>query len=116
MPFEKGREKTGGKKKGSVNKSTETARLAIAKLVDKNTPNMIKWLDEIAADSPEKAFDCMTKVMEYHLPKLNRTDIGSDPEKPLIVKHNLNLSKLSTNQLKQLKEINKSANESEDSK
>ena len=76
MPFQKGQKKTGGKKKGYTSKATENAREAIANLVDKNTPQMMKWLDEIAKESPEKAFDCMTKVMEYHLPKIARVEHG----------------------------------------
>tara|TARA_B100001939_G_C16770636_1_gene542474 strand:- start:361 stop:687 length:327 start_codon:yes stop_codon:yes gene_type:complete len=74
MPFQKGQKKTGGKKKGYTSKATENAREAIANLVEKNTPQMIKWLEQIAEESPKEAFDCMTKVMEYHLPKLARTE------------------------------------------
>ncbi len=74
MPFEKGRKKTGGKKRGYTFDETKQAQEAIANLVNLNTPNMIKWLDEIAQNNPKDAFDCLVKIMEYHLPKLNRSD------------------------------------------
>ena len=91
MPFEKGHKKVGGVKKGFTNKSTENARQAIANLVDKNTPQMMKWLDQIAEESPEKAFDCMTKVMEYHLPKIARVEhTGKDGKED--IKHDIQVT------------------------
>jgi len=78
MPFEKGRAKTGGKVKGQANRSTTQAREAIAAFVDNNTERLTDWLDRIALDSPKDAFDCVTKVMEYHLPKLARTESTID--------------------------------------
>lgn len=76
MVFKKGdkRPEGAGKRKGSANKSTTLAREAIAKFVDNNTSRLELWLDQIAEESPKDAFDCFTKVMEYHLPKLQRTE------------------------------------------
>lgn len=65
-----------GRKKGVPNKSTTMAREAIAKFVDNNTGRLEGWLDEIAADSPKDAFDCVAKIMEYHLPKIARVEHG----------------------------------------
>jgi len=74
MTFESGRKKTGGKKKGTSNKATANAREAIAAFVNNNTHRLERLLDEIEANSPKDAFDAITKVMEYHLPKLARSD------------------------------------------
>lgn len=74
MPFEKGRAKTGGKKKGQQNKVTQDAKKAIAKFVDGNSDKLGRWLDEIAAESPKDAFNCFMSVVEYHIPKLQRTE------------------------------------------
>ena len=63
-----------GRTKGSVNKSTSQAREAIARFIDKNTHRLEKWLDEIAEESPKDAFECVMKVMEYHVPKLARQE------------------------------------------
>ena len=72
---------SGGSRKGVPNKSTATAREAIARFVDGNTERLQGWLDEIAADEkhgPREAFRCMMDVMEYHVPKLARTEHVGD--------------------------------------
>ena len=40
----------------------------------------MEWLEQIAVkDGPKAAFTCMMDVMEYHVPKLARTEItGKD--------------------------------------
>lgn len=68
-----------GRPKGVPNKATTTAREAIARFVDGNTERLQGWLDQIAAESPEKAFNCVRDLMEYHLPKMARTEVtGKD--------------------------------------
>lgn len=44
-------------------KTTVQSREAIARFVDKNTPRLNKWLDEIAEDSPKDAFNCFWYVV-----------------------------------------------------
>lgn len=68
-----------GRPKGAVNKSTAIVREAIANLLERNAPNMDKWLNEVAAEDPYKALDLMNKLSEYHIPKLARTEhTGAD--------------------------------------
>ena len=74
MPFQKGKKKTGGKVKGVPNKATHNAREAIALFVDGNAHRLEGWLDQIAAKDPKQAFDCFQSVIEYHIPKLARTE------------------------------------------
>ena len=64
--------------KGSPNKATKSAREAIAMLVDGNTHRLEGWLDEIAAKDPAAAWRCMMDVIEYHIPKLARTEVSGD--------------------------------------
>lgn len=90
-----------GRPKGSINKATLSAREAIAKFVDGNAHRLQTWLDEVARGkqtqvikdgqgvvkpdgtplmtyvvepNPEKAFDMFQKVVEYHIPKLARSE------------------------------------------
>lgn len=77
MARPKGSQKLGGRQKGTPNKSTNLAREAIARFVEDNTQRMQGWLDQIAADSPEKAFNCVRDLMEYHLPKLARQEVAN---------------------------------------
>ena len=66
--------KFGGRGKGVTNKSTLKAREAIASFVDDNSERLTEWLDQIAVDSPKDAFTCFMSVVEYHIPKLARTE------------------------------------------
>lgn len=74
------REKHGGRTKGTPNKATANAREAIARLVDGNADRLQEWLDQIAErDGPAAAWKCMMDVIEYHVPKLSRTEhTGAD--------------------------------------
>jgi hypothetical protein len=83
-----------GRKPGVPNKSTSMAREAIAKFVEGNTPSMQKWLEQVAdgiqnedgkyivAPNPEKAFGMLQTIMEYHVPKLARTEVVGDEKAP----------------------------------
>lgn len=67
----------GGSRKGVPNKATANAREAIARFVDGNADRLTGWLDEIyAADGPKAAFLCFTDLIEYHVPKLQRTELS----------------------------------------
>lgn len=75
-----------GRPKGSLDKSTLKAREAIAKLVDGNAHRLGGWLDKIAADDkqgPTVAWRCMMDVLEYHIPKLARTELTGEGGGPV---------------------------------
>jgi len=79
--FKKGDKRPGaGRPKGLQNKTTVAAREAIARFVDGNADRLQGWLDEIAADQgPAAAFKCFSDLLEYHVPKLARTEVtGAD--------------------------------------
>ena len=75
MPFKPGQSGNPDGKPRGPNKATRNAREAIARLVDGKADRMQGWLDEIAAEQgPMAAWKCMTDVIEYHIPKLARTE------------------------------------------
>jgi hypothetical protein len=89
-----------GRQVGSVNKVTLTAKLAIAEFVDGNAHRLEGWLDAVAEGTPmldldgkqiydqdgnkvyitrpnpERAFNLFQSVVEYHVPKLARSEIS----------------------------------------
>lgn len=59
------------------NHATINAREAIARFVDGNAERLQGWLDEIALKhGPQAAFNCFGTLLEYHVPKLARTEIS----------------------------------------
>jgi hypothetical protein len=88
-----------GRPKGSPNKSTAMAREAIAQFVEGNAHKMQEWLEQVAIGvkndddkfivlpNPEKAFGMLQSVMEYHLPKLARTEHTGDEDQPVKIIH-----------------------------
>ncbi len=83
--------KTGGRATGTPNKATADARQAIASFVDGNAHRLTEWLDSVANGDPEndvkpnpaKAFELFQSVVEYHIPKLARSEVVGDPDNPL---------------------------------
>lgn len=80
MPAPKGHGRYGGRVKGVPNKSTANARAAIADFVDGNATRLNKLLDQIEKeDGPQAAFKCIVDLLEFHVPKLQRTELtGND--------------------------------------
>lgn len=88
MPFKKGdkRPAKAGRKPGIPNKATTNAREAIAEFVDGNADRLQGWLDAIAkADGPKAAMACFVDLLEYHVPKLGRTELTGANGEPLAV-------------------------------
>jgi hypothetical protein len=84
-----------GSRKGIPNRATQAAREAIGRFVDGNAHRLQGWLDAIAGGSkgtnskgeevwlakpnPALAFELFQSVIEYHVPKLARTELtGKD--------------------------------------
>ncbi len=72
-----------GRPKGTPNKSTAAVREAIAKMAELNAPRFAIWLDEVAQKSPEKACDIYLRAIEYHIPKLARTEVTGQDGQPV---------------------------------
>ena len=70
--FEKGNP---GKPKGALNKTTIEIKEAFQNLLILNTPNMIQWLQTVAAKNPAKALDICGNLAEFIVPKLARQEL-----------------------------------------
>ncbi len=73
--FKKGEKRPNQGKRGP-SKTTLDARQAIAAFVDGNAHRLTGWLDQVAAENPEKAFQLFQSVVEYHVPKLARQEVS----------------------------------------
>jgi len=72
-----------GRPKGLPNKATQAVREAIARMAEENAENFNLWLSQVAATSPEKACDIYLKAIEYHIPKLARTEVTGKDDGPI---------------------------------
>lgn len=65
--------KTGGRKKGGVNRTTTDVREAIAQVASACAPQIQGWLNQV--EDPEKRLRMFSALLEYHIPKLGRTEL-----------------------------------------
>lgn len=122
------RPKGSGRAAGTQNKITLTAKAAIAEFVDGNAHRLTGWLDQVAngtplldaegkqvydnegnkvylaRPNPEKAFNLFQSVVEYHVPKLARSEI-SGPNGGAIETAVVDLKGLSDNELEQIQTL-----------
>ncbi len=70
----KGIKTGGGSRAGVPNKATQDVRAAIAAFASANVGQMTVWLAGI--DDPAKKLDLYLKAIEYHIPKLARSEVS----------------------------------------
>lgn len=71
----KKRGRRGGRSLGTPNKATTHAREAIAAFVDNNSGRLQSLLDQIEqTEGPKAAWECIIDLVEFHVPKLARTE------------------------------------------
>lgn len=123
-----GRPPGSGRAPGVPNKATRDARLAIAAFVDDNAGRMQEWLDKVAqgvprvdaegnqryddegepmwlvAPNPEKAFAMLRDVVEYHVPKLARSEMTGANGGPISVAA-IDMKGLSDTELEQMQRL-----------
>ena len=87
----KGRKTGGGPRTGKPNKSTANAREAIAAFVEAQTPRLQQLLERIEAEEgPLAAFRCVQDLLEYHVPKLQRTEVTGADGGPQVIRYEWN--------------------------
>lgn len=70
--------KLGGRKPGSLNRSTEQMKLTLARAANKTLDTISEDLERIRQDNPEKAIQLALQLMEYVMPKLSRTEMKAE--------------------------------------
>jgi len=79
-----------GRPKGSVNKATQGVREMISMVAEQNAPKFAEWLNTVAMGDgdkvkpdPAKAADLYLRAIEYHIPKLARTEVTGENGTPI---------------------------------
>lgn len=76
MPkFEKGNKFGKGRPPGKLNRSTEMAKLTLARLADKGLNNINEDIEEIRKKDPAQAAQIYLKLLEFVVPKLKAVDM-----------------------------------------
>ena len=76
MPFEKGNQLGKGRPAGQVNRSTEQAKLTIARLANRGLDNISEDLEKIRKQDPLEAAKLYLKLLEYIVPKKAQMEIS----------------------------------------
>lgn len=77
--------KTGGREKGTPNRTTREFRETVRLLLESNAENVSAWLDMVAQTDPGRALDLLCKLAEYASPKLARSELAAGDGGPLQV-------------------------------
>ncbi len=75
MPFEKGNKLGTGRPKGKLNRSTEMAKLTLARLANKGLNNITEDLEKIREENPAEAARLYLKLLEFVVPRLKAVDM-----------------------------------------
>jgi hypothetical protein len=94
--YRAGKPRTGGRQKGTPNKTTARARHALSLAVEENADKIGVWLTEVyEKDGPRAAIDAYTKLAEFVIPKLARTELTGENGGALHMEHSLDTSGMS---------------------
>ena len=78
--FKQGNKGGPGRPQGKLNRSTEMAKLTLARLADKGLNNINEDIENIRKTNPVKAAEIYIKLLEFVIPKLKSVDMKVDAE------------------------------------
>lgn len=78
MAFEKGHKLATGRPKGAINRSTEQAKLTIARLANKGLDNIASDLEKIRKENPIEAAKLYLRLLEYIVPKKSSIEMKAE--------------------------------------
>jgi hypothetical protein len=76
MAFQKGNQLGKGRPPGQLNRSTEQAKLTIARLANKGLDNISEDLEKIRKSDPIEAAKIYLKLLEYIVPKKAQMELS----------------------------------------
>lgn len=76
--FEKGNQLSKGRPLGAINRSTEQAKLSIARLANYGLDVIREDIDKIRKDNPAKAAEIYLRLLEYIVPKKSSIDMRAE--------------------------------------
>ena len=74
--------KTGGRQKGTPNRTTVEIREALAAFTSANVSRMSEWLH--AVEDPARKLELLLRALEYVTPKQSRQELAADAEGTLL--------------------------------
>ena len=78
MPFKPGNKLATGRPKGSINRTTEQAKLAISRIANYGLENFKEDLDRIRKENPVEAAKLSIRLLEFIVPKKTSVDIKGE--------------------------------------
>jgi len=75
MPFQKGKEKTGGRTKGTPNSTTRDLREVVREIVEGNAERICQDLEAL---EPKDRVNAWLRLTEFVLPKMQRVETSYD--------------------------------------
>ena len=78
MPFQKGHKLSAGRPVGAINRSTEQAKLAIARLANSGLDALREDLVKIRKENPLEAAKIYLKLIEYIVPKKAQVELKGE--------------------------------------
>lgn len=85
MPFEKGKSKTGGRKKGVENKATKQRKEIIGEILTAEQDYIPAVLKKLRSKSPMAYMNAILGLLEYDTPKLSRSEIKAQVSEITVV-------------------------------
>lgn len=92
MGFKKGKQKTGGRKEGTPNKTTKELRKLYQDFFETNFPKLQIWFDEVSKENPVQAISLFLRISKFVIPDLQRIDVENSQD--IIINWNENLEPL----------------------